>query len=164
MSLRIERTIFMRAYKNLPLALTVLAFLGSSLALAKDTSGDEQAIRDLDVAWSHAAGVKDLDKTVSFYADDASMLPSNAPIANGKDAIRGVWSPLMSMPGFSISFAPTKIVVSKSRDMAYEIGTFQFTVNDPQGKPATSVGKYVVNWQKRAGQWKVVADIFNNDK
>ena len=154
----------MCAYKKLSLALTVLAFLGSNLALAKDTSGDEQAIRDLDVAWSHAAGIRDLDKTVSFYADDASILPSNAPIANGQNAIRAVWSQLMSMPGFTISFAPTKIVVSKSRDMAYEIGTFQLTVSDAQGKPATSVGKYVVDWQIRAGQWKVVADIFNNDK
>jgi ketosteroid isomerase-like protein len=154
----------MRPYKDLSLALTVLTFLGSNLVLAKDVSGDEQAIHDLDATWSHAAGARDLDKTVSFYADDASMFPSNAPIANGKDAIRGVWSQLMSIPGFSISFAPNKIVVSKSRDLAYEIGTFQLTVNDAQGKPVTSVGKYVVNWQKHTGQWKVVADIFNSDK
>ena len=48
--------------------------------------------------------------------------------------------------------------------MAYEIGTFHSTLNDAQGKPAASVGKYVVNWGKRGGQWKVVADIFNDDK
>ena len=48
--------------------------------------------------------------------------------------------------------------------MAYEIGTYHLTLNDAQGKPAASVGKYVVNWQKRGGQWKVVADIFNADK
>jgi ketosteroid isomerase-like protein len=52
----------------------------------------------------------------------------------------------------------------KSGDMAYEIGVFQSTANDAQGKSAASVGKFVVNWQKRAGQWKVVADIFNDDK
>jgi uncharacterized protein (TIGR02246 family) len=154
----------MHLRRTLVLVLMLLAVLGSSFIFAKETSGDEQAIRALDSAWSQAAGTRDLDKTVSFYADDASMLPSNAPIANGKDAIRGVWSQLMSMPGFSISFAPTKIVVSKSRDIAYEIGTFQLTLNDAQGKPAISVGKYVVNWQNRAGQWRVVADIFNNDK
>jgi ketosteroid isomerase-like protein len=153
----------MRLHRNLAVALMLFAFLGSSLAFAKDASKDEQSIRDLDAAWSHAAGTKDLEKTVSFYTDDASMLPSNMPIANGKDAIRGVWSQLMSLPGFSISFGPTKIVVSKC-DLAYEIGTFQLTLNDAQGKPAISVGKYVVNWQKHAGQWKAVVDIFNNDK
>jgi hypothetical protein len=39
--------------------------------------------------------------------------------------------------------------------MAYEIGTFQTTVNDAQGKPTSSVGKFVVNWQKRDGQCDV---------
>ena len=146
------------------LSLMFVTLLGSSLGFAQSASSDEQAIRALDVTWSHAAGSKDLDKTVSFYADDASMLPPNATIATGKDAIRANWSHFMSLPGFNIQFAPSKIAVAKSRDLAYEIGTYQFTVNDQQGKPATSVGKFVVVWQKRAAQWKVVADIFNDDK
>jgi uncharacterized protein (TIGR02246 family) len=148
---------------NWALAVMILT-LGSSLAFAQDASPDEQAIRTLDVEWSRAAGTKDLEKTVSFYADDASMLPPNAPIAAGKEAIRTAWSHFMSLPGFKIQFAPSKITVAKSRDLAYEIGIFQITLNDQQGNPATSVGKFVVVWQKRADQWKVVADIFNDDK
>jgi uncharacterized protein (TIGR02246 family) len=153
----------MHSRKNLALAVLLFAILGSSFTFAKDNSADEQAIRALDTAWSQAAQTRDLDKTVSYYADDASMLPPNMPIATGKDAIRAVWSKLLTMPG-SVTFAPSKIVVAKSKDLAYEIGTFQITVNDAQGKPATSTGKFVVAWQKRAGQWKVVADIFNDDK
>jgi uncharacterized protein (TIGR02246 family) len=141
---------------------TMLLF-ASSIAFA-NASADEQAIRALDTAWSHAAETKDLDKTVSFYADDASILPPNMPIATGTAAIRGVWSQFLSMPGFSITFVPSKVVIAKSGDMAYEIGTFHTTVNDAQGKAISSVGKFVVNWQKRNGQWKVVADIFNDDK
>jgi uncharacterized protein (TIGR02246 family) len=137
--------------------------LASGVAFA-DAAADEQAIRALDASWSQAAGTKDLDKTVSFYADDASILPPNMPIATGKAAIRTVWSQFMAMPGFFITFAPSKVVIAKSGDLAYEIGTFQFTANDAQGKPATSVGKFVVNWQKRDGKWMVVADIFNDDK
>jgi uncharacterized protein (TIGR02246 family) len=144
-------------------SLLLILFLGSTLAFGQNASSDEQAIRALDAAWSNAASSKDLDKTVSFYADDASMLPPNAPIATGKDAIRSAWSHFMSLPGFNLQFAPTKVVVAKSRDLAYEIGTFQMTLNDSQGKPGTSVGKFVVV-QKRAGHWKAVADIFNDDK
>ena len=154
----------MPRHKSLALAVLLLAILVSGVALAKDASSDEQAIRALDAAWSHAAQTKDLDKTVSYYADDASMLPPNMPIATGKDAIRAVWTQLLSAPGGSLTFGPAKVVVSKSRDLAYEIGTFQLTANDAQGKPSTSTGKFVVVWQKRAGQWKVVADIFNDDK
>jgi uncharacterized protein (TIGR02246 family) len=160
----INRKEFPMRLRKISVALLLLALLGSSLAFAKDSSADEQAIRALDTAWSHAAETKDLDKAVSFYADDASMLPANMPIATGKDAIRAVWTQLLSTPGSSLTFSPSKIVLSKSHDMAYEIGSFQATANDQQGKPATSTGKYVVNWQKRAGQWKVVADIFNSDK
>ena|ERR1700676_5081961 len=154
----------MQPHKNFVCVLLVLAVLSSTLAFGKDASRDEQAIRAIDAAWSQAAGAKDLDKTVSFYAEDASMLPANAPIASGKDAIHTAWSQLMALPGFSLSFAPSKIVIAKASDMAYEIGTYHLTLNDAQGKPAASVGKYVVNWQKRGGQWKVVADIFNDDK
>jgi uncharacterized protein (TIGR02246 family) len=154
----------MRRHKKLALAVLLLGILGSNTAFAKNASSDEQAIRALDTAWSHAAQTKDLDKTVSYYADDASMLPPNMPIATGKDAIRAVWTQLLSTPGGSLTFGPAKVVVSGSRDLAYEIGTFQLTANDAQGKPATSTGKFVVVWQKRAAQWKVVADIFNDDK
>jgi uncharacterized protein (TIGR02246 family) len=154
----------MRQNTNMLLVALLLALFGSTLAAAKNVTADEQAIRDIDTAWSKAAGAKDLDKTVSVYADDASMLPPNAPIANGKDAIRAAWSQLMALPGFSLSFVPSKVTVSKSRDIAYEIGTFQLTVNDAQGKPAASIGKFVVVWERRGGQWKAVADIFNDDK
>ena len=45
-------------------------------------ASDEKAVRDADAEWSKAAGAKDLDKTVSFYADDALVLPPNEAAAN----------------------------------------------------------------------------------
>lgn len=156
----------MRIAGNIVLLFLLFANLSSGLALAQPaTSADERAIRDAGTAWSHAAGSKDLDKTVSFYADDASVLPFNAPIATGKDQIRQVWSHLMAEPGFGLSFGPAKIEVSKSGDMAYEIGTFELKSDDAQGKPTSTLGKYVVVWKKQpTHQWKAVADIFNTDK
>ena len=110
-------------------------------------------------------GARELNKCVSFYTDDASVLPFNAPIATGKDQIRNVWSQLMSNPGFSLRFGPTKIEVARSADLAYEIGTFELTLSDQTGKSAASRGKYVVVWKKQAnGEWKAAADIFNTDQ
>jgi uncharacterized protein (TIGR02246 family) len=128
-------------------------------------SGDESEIRKADTAWSHAAENKDLDKFVSFYTDDASAFPFNAPIANGKEQIRQLWSQLMSKPGFGLSFQPTKIEVSKSGDLAYATGTFELKLNDPQGNATSIPGKYVVAWKKQPNrEWKAVVDIFNTDK
>jgi ketosteroid isomerase-like protein len=143
------------------------ANLGLGLAWAQQPTmtADERAIRAADAAWSQAAGSKDLDKTLSFYADSASMLPYSAPIATGKDRIRQVWSQLMAEPGFGLSFGPTKISVAKSGDMAYEIGAYDLKLNDAQGNPTSTVGKYVVVWKKQpTHDWKAVVDIFNTDK
>lgn len=62
-------------------------------------AADETAIRAASAAWSHAANAKDLDKAVSFYADDAVVLPNKAPVTRGKENIRKNWAPLLALPG-----------------------------------------------------------------
>jgi len=158
----------MCSHLSLRLSVVLAVVTGAvSLGLAQTSrqSADENEIRNADTAWSHAAEDKDVDKFVSFYADDAAALPFNAPVANGKDQIRQLWSQLMSKPGFGLSFKPTKIEVSKSGDIAYEIGTFELKLNDPQGNATSIPGKYVVAWKKQPNrEWKAVADIINTDK
>ena len=146
-------------------AILTMAFAGGAFAQDGHRPPDDKTIRDADVVWSKAAGAKDLDQTVSFYLDDASVLPFNEPIATGKEQIRRAWSHLMALPGYALHFAPSKIEVASSGDLAYEIGTFELTLNDAQGAATVSPGKYVVVWKKQTkGDWKVAADIFNTDK
>jgi uncharacterized protein (TIGR02246 family) len=126
---------------------------------------DDQAIRSADKEWSQSAKIGTLDKFLTFYADDASVLPFNAPRVTGKENIRQFFTQLFSEPGFAVTFAPTTLEVSKSHDIAYEIGTAQLTLNDAHGQPTTSPAKYVVVWKKRGNDgWKAVADVFNTDK
>jgi ketosteroid isomerase-like protein len=117
---------------------------------------------DTDQAWS--ATVHDADKFVSFFAEDASFLPPDMPIAQGTESIRATASQMLAIPGFNVSWKATKADVSGSADLGYTLGTYQLTTNDAAGKPVNSVGKYVTVWKKQAdGQWKVVADCFNPD-
>ncbi len=145
----------------------IVAFVFTlSFALAQNpaSSDDTAAIRNSDKHWSEAVEQKNLEKTLTFYADDATVLPFNAPKAEGRENIRQLWHHLFQSPGFHLRFAPVKIAVAKSRDMAYEVGTFELTMNGPDGAPSISPGKYVVVWKKQNGKWKAVADIFNTDK
>ena len=143
---------------------TLLVLAASGCAPQVDTAAEEAAIRELDVEWMNAAQAKDVDTVLSFFADDASVLPPNAPIVTGKEAIRARQSELHSGPRVAISWQTTRVEVSRSGDLAYSHGTYEETVNDPEGNPVTTVGKYVTVWKKQAdGQWKVVADIFNRD-
>jgi ketosteroid isomerase-like protein len=143
------------------LALLLLAFIGA--VSAADTK-IEQALRDLDAKWSAAAGAKDLDKTVSFYSNDAIVMPPNASAATTQETIRKIWQDLLASPGLVISWKATKVEVAKSGDLACLSGTYELIMNDLSGKPVNDRGKYVEVWQKQAdGTWKVVADIWNSD-
>src|SRR5437016_13996137 len=95
-------------------ALLSFAFVGTTVA------GDtkiEQALRDLDAQWSAAAGTKDLDKTVSFYSDNAIVMPPNAASATTKEAIRSAWKEMLASPGAAISWKTTKVEVAKAGDL-----------------------------------------------
>jgi uncharacterized protein (TIGR02246 family) len=127
-------------------------------------AADQSAIKDLEAKWSKTAAAKNPDDMLSYYADDGSMLPPNMPIVTGKQAIRAVWAEIMGNPGYSLSWQSNKVEASRSGDLAYDIGTYQLTINDLQGKQVSDRGKYAVVWKKQAdGSWKAVADMFSSD-
>jgi ketosteroid isomerase-like protein len=143
------------------IALLSFAFVGT--AAGGDTK-IEQELRDLDAKWSAAAGAKDIDKTVSYYSEDAVVMPPNAPSAKTRETIRTAWKEMLTTPGAAISWKATKVEVAKSGDLACLSGTYQATTNDLSGKPVNDHGKYVEVWEKRAdGTWKCDADIWNSD-
>jgi ketosteroid isomerase-like protein len=142
-------------------ALLSFAFVGT--VAAGDTK-IEQALRDLDAQWSKDAGAKDLDKTVSYYAESAVVMPPNAPSAKTRETIRSAWKEMLTTPGSAISWKATKVEVAKSGDLACVSGTYEETMTDAIGKSVKDHGKYVEVWEKQAdGTWKVVADIWNSD-
>jgi ketosteroid isomerase-like protein len=144
------------------IALFLFSFL--CLASAADTKGIEQNLRDLDDQWSATAGAKDLEKTVSFYSEDAIVMPPNASAATTKEAIRKVWQDLLASSGLVISWKATKVEVAKSGDLACISGTYDLTMNDSSGKEINDHGKYVEVWEKQAdGKWKCGTDIWNSD-
>jgi len=126
---------------------------------------DVSALRDLDAQWSKTAGTNDVDASVAYYSDDASLLPPNAPIVTGKQAIRAAWAAMLA-PGVSLSWQSDKVEAARSSDLAYMTGTYTMSTKQSLSKaPVTEQGKYVEVWKKQAdGKWKVVADIFNSDQ
>ena len=127
-------------------------------------AADETTLRNLDAEWSKAAGAKDIDKTVSYYSDDALVMPANSPVLQGKAAARAMWQAMFNMPGYGGGWNATKVDVARSGDLAYVTGTYEINETDASGKPKTDKGKYLEVWKKQAdGSWKCVADMFNTD-
>jgi len=155
--------------KTKPLVLSVcfalLSFAFFGTASAADTkSVIEQALRDADAQLSAAATAKDLDKTVSYYSDDAVVMPPNSESVTTKEAIRSTLKDLLASPGAAVSWKATKVEVAKSGDLACVSGIYEETTIDASGKPVKDRGKYVAVWQKQAdGKWKCGTDIWNSD-
>jgi ketosteroid isomerase-like protein len=146
-----------------PVLTLILGLAAAAVCFAGDTKA-EQALRDADAAWSKAAGSKDLDKTVSYYSEDATVLPPNAPAATTKEAIKKIWQDMLATPGFVISWKATKVEVAKSGDLGFVSGTYEVTMNDASGKPVNERGKYVEVWGKKTdGKWKCGTDTWNSD-
>ncbi len=128
-----------------------------------DLKAEEEAIRSADVAWAKSAQARDLEATVSYYADNAVLLAPNAPIASDKASIRAGWAAML-VPEMSVAWKDTKIEVAQGGDLAYLVGTYNLDIKDSKGQVTNDRGKLLEVWKKQAdGKWKVVADVFNSD-
>ncbi len=129
-------------------------------AAADTRAADEAVIRAADVECVKMIQSKDVDRWLAFFSDNASIMLPSAPAVVGKDALRKTMAGFVATPGFALTLAPTKIEVSKSGDIAYEVGNSSLTVNDAKGKPQTTNAMYVTVWAKQTdGTWKVVLDV-----
>jgi ketosteroid isomerase-like protein len=142
----------------------VLVLAAGCKTQAPDTrAADAQTIRDLDAQWSKTAAAHDVDGTVSYYSDDAAVMPPNGPLLTDKREIRAGWADMLG-PSNHLSWQTTRAEVAASGDVAYSLGTYSLTMQDAQGKPIADHGKYLCVWKKQAdGKWKSVADTWNSD-
>jgi ketosteroid isomerase-like protein len=68
------------------------------------------------------------------------------------------------LPGLSISWQPTEVVIARSGDIAYVVGTYSLSFKSADSKPQTDQGKLLGIWKKQSdGTWKCSADTWNLD-
>jgi ketosteroid isomerase-like protein len=148
-------------------ALVVVSIvIASSASASAQTAIQKKVAKAIVVAdekWSVACMSHQLDKTLSFYADDAVLLAPNSPILSTKKAIRTAWTD-MTAPTSAVSWKATKVVAARSGEMAYCYGSYDLSMMDASGKMIKDHGKFVEIWKKQAdGSWKCAVDMFNSD-
>jgi ketosteroid isomerase-like protein len=127
-----------------------------------DLSAARRAILERDDAWKAAAARKELDLAVSYWTEDATVLPPDLPALKGRAAIREYVAAAFAIPGFAISWTSEDVVVSSDGQSAYQFATNQVTAPDATGTLRTTAGKAVVIWRKDSdGLWRAVVDIWN---
>lgn len=153
--------------KWLLIFLTSFVFVTTSCApsVQGDSRAAEEAkLRALDEQWSATAARNDLEGTVAFYANNAVVLPPNAPIATDGKLIRESWAALLG-PHNTVSWKASKAEVAASGELGYLYGTYSLALQGPKGGPPVSdTGKFVEIWKKQAGgEWKCIVDTYNSD-
>ena len=122
---------------------------------------DEAAIRAQSVNWEKAFNGGDAKALTALYADDALVLPPNAPGARGREAILALFNKDIAdakAAGAVFKLSP-KTDVGISGNLGWESGTYTVTV---KGAVVES-GKFLSVSRKQKGKWLYVRDTWNAD-
>ena len=148
-------------YRHCLIVVAACVFSGCASAHF-DPNTEEAKLLRRDAEWSDAAAHKDVEKTLSFWSDDAVVIPPAQPVLEGKAAIRGFVTSSFQIPEFSIRWKSDRAVFSADGTMAYMRGTNEMAVLGPAGSPLVFHGRGMTVWRlEPGGAWRCVVDIWN---
>ena len=129
-----------------------------------DHFADIAAISMADSAWDKASEAKSTEGWLSYYSDDAIMMPPGENVCKDKASRETSIKNMFAVAGMSLRFQSTKIEVSKMGDLGYASGVYQWTSKDEKGNDYHESGKFCEVWKKKTeGTWKCIVDIWNAD-
>ena len=131
---------------------------------SNDSTDAIAAINKADSLWDDQSAHNSAEGWLSFYTDDAIMMPPGENTCTDKASRETSIKNMFAMSGVNMRFQATKTEVSKSGDLGYSTGPYQFSYKDATGKEIHETGKFCETWKKQAdGSWKCIVDIWNAD-
>ena len=136
----------------------------SQSPLPNNHSADVAAIMKADSAWDKASEAKSAEGWLSFYSDDAIMMPPGENLSKDNTSREVSIKKMFAIPGMSLRFQTTKVEISQMGDLGYAVGVYQWGIQDSDGKEYHETGKYCETWKEQSdGNWKCIVDIWNAD-
>ncbi len=119
---------------------------------------EKASLLDLDSEFSKASVAQGIANAyLSYMADDIRLYREGAFPAVGREAARNALSARQGV----MNWQPSKADVSKSGDLGYTYGVYDFKGDGADGKAAEH-GNYLRIWRKQEnGKWKVALDLLN---
>lgn len=159
----------MKAAFRITLSIGLAGVMSAGCSTMHKSSGDagasaEAAIREADANWSKVAESNNFEGFLSYYASDAQVLPPDAPMAAGSEAIRKTTKPYFD--GNSVlRWQADRVEAARSGELGYVQGSYTITMKDPKAKPAVEHGKFLEVWRRQSnGSWKCIMDMFSADQ
>jgi ketosteroid isomerase-like protein len=128
-----------------------------------DASAERMLLLERDREWAALASQgRDIDRIVSYWTEDAVVLPPGFAPVIGKAALRDYVENSLRIPGFNISWKSSYVVVSPDLKLAYMFAQNTVTINGPDGRPVETKGRGITIWRREAdGIWRCAVDIWN---
>ncbi len=140
-----------------------IAMLGAGCAreAPRDThDADVNTIREGEVDWVRHWSVRDTERIVAHYSEDAWLTLPQRPPAKGKEAIRDLIKEMVQDAALRVTFEPTSVEVARSGELGFTEGTYRLTLTDPATRqPVTSKGAYVTIYHKIYGSWRAARSV-----
>jgi ketosteroid isomerase-like protein len=124
---------------------------------------EKQTLLQRDAEWAKAASAgRDVELILSFWTNDAVVLPPGFPPVTGKTALRDYVEAGLRIPGFNINWVSTAVKMSPDGNLAYIFSDNSVTMNGPEDKPVTTPGRAVTIWRREQdGEWRCAVDVWN---
>jgi len=116
-----------------------------------------------DAEWALVASEgRDVERILSYWTDDAIVLPPGLPAVVGKAALRQYVQGSMQIPGFKITWTSRDVTFSPDQKLAYMFSDNAVTMDGPDQKPVTTRGRAITIWRREPdNEWRCAVDIWN---
>ena len=126
-------------------------------------SQTERDIALLDAEWAARIDAHDIDAVIDLYDQNGSFLVPGRPPFEGHAAVRVAWEHLFGLPEFKLKLGLPAITAAASDDFAVDRGSYELSYRGDAGA-VVERGKYLVVWRRdENSDWKIFADMFNNN-
>jgi uncharacterized protein (TIGR02246 family) len=147
---------------RLPLALATVVLLAH--VGCQNPGPDAHSRAELEntiTAFYTAINAGETGSRASFFTDDALILPVGGHPAQGREAIRNMFT---ANKDAIFRIRDRQILnMDISADIAYTVNTYEYAWHAPEDDPIWYPTKNIHVWKRQAdGSWKLHADLWNN--
>jgi ketosteroid isomerase-like protein len=135
---------------SLGVALLVLGLAGPAFA-----KNSKDQIEEASKAWMKAFEARDAGRLSSVYGEDGTLLPPNADLIQGTEAIMNFWKGLLDT-GATIQLDNQEVIAEGK--LGYRMGLYKIFAKDGA---MLDRGKYIEIWKRSEDRWWLYRDIWN---
>ena len=124
--------------------------------------GIKDDVRAVNDVYEKGVANQDVPAVLALYTSDATLLPPNAPLCKGTEAIGAVFNAYIEAGANSLSL--DTIELDEQGDAVIEVGRYTLGIQTPDGH-MEDVGKYLQVFKRQGdGSLLLAYDAFNSDQ